>query len=137
LRLHYIIYAAFLKLYGGSGRGVGLDHERQTLRTFIPQSALIAAMDFSEGENPHTLLLHALFGLDRESLIGANFGIGDSNATGGLGYGGTDRGLVVDPSAFGVELFLFALGLGPEKDPLLTKIIQMHMARNCKYLKHQ
>jgi hypothetical protein len=48
LRLHYIVYRVFLKLYGGLGLGVGLDHERQALRTFIPEAALIAAMDFSE-----------------------------------------------------------------------------------------
>jgi hypothetical protein len=112
LRLHYIVYGVILKLYGGSGRSIAFEHERQALRTFIPQSALIAAMDFFGEENADTILLHAIFGLDRESLIGPNCAIGDSNAIGGLGYGGTDRGLVVDPSAFGVELFLYAMGAG-------------------------
>ena len=35
LRLHYIIYEVMLKLYGGLG--VGMEHDRNALRTFIPQ----------------------------------------------------------------------------------------------------
>jgi hypothetical protein len=36
--------------------------------------------------------------------------LGDSSASGTLGYGGKERVLVVDPSVLGVELFLYAMG---------------------------
>jgi len=60
LRLHYIIYRVFLKLYAGLGVGVGTDQERVALRTFISEAGLIMGMDFSEAENPHTIILHAV-----------------------------------------------------------------------------
>jgi hypothetical protein len=110
LRLHYIIYGVMLKLYGGLGVGLGMEHDRNALRTFIPESSLTVAMDFSKAEDPYTILLHAVNGLVRESLISSSFGLGDSSASGTLGYGGKARGLVVDPSIFGVELFLYAMG---------------------------
>jgi len=112
LRLHYILYASFLKLYGGSGASVALEHERTLLTTFIPESEINVAMDFAETEKRATVIVHALLGLARESLIGPTYGVGDADATRSLGYTGTERGLVIHPSPFGVELFLFAMGGG-------------------------
>jgi hypothetical protein len=112
LRLHYITYRVFLELYGSSGKMVTMPVDRLALSTFIPQSALIAAMDFSGTENADTLLVHALVGLGRESLIDPNYAKGDSNTLHTLGYLGTDQGLIVQPSPYGVELFLYAIGAG-------------------------
>jgi hypothetical protein len=53
-----------------------------------------------------------MLGLARESLIGSNWGIGNPSVLQSIGYGGTENGMVVDPSAFGVELFLYAMGGG-------------------------
>jgi hypothetical protein len=35
LRLHYIIYGVMLKLYGGLGVGLGMEHDRNALRTLF------------------------------------------------------------------------------------------------------
>ena len=56
------------------------------------------------------ILVHAILGIARETLINPNYRIGTPEQLSLLGYSGTERGLVVTPSPFGVELFLFAMG---------------------------
>jgi hypothetical protein len=118
LRLHYVLYRIFLDLYGGSDTSLTQPTSALSLLTFIPESTLFAAMDFSEKEGlPNTIILHALLGLNREELINREHSYGDPEMLHMLGrmptgYTGENRGLIVSPSPYGAELFLHAMGRG-------------------------
>lgn len=116
LRLHYVIYRVFVDLYGRSNAAITEMHSQFKLGTFIPESVLHSAMDFSEKELANTIMGHALVGLGREDLIGSQWAFGDPETLRSVGrqpgYSGPERGLVVSPSSYGVELFLHAMGMG-------------------------
>jgi hypothetical protein len=91
----------------------GNSRDRAILKTFIPESVLLVAMDFSESEPGPFILEHALLGLAREELFGPlNWAYGDPTMLQGRGYSGHERGLLVEPTANGAELFLAAMGKG-------------------------
>jgi hypothetical protein len=113
VRLHYVVYRAFLELYGRSNATVTDSASRHLLKTFIPGSVLLSAMDFSDTEPGQAIMEHALIGLAREELIGTiGWGYGDAKTLRSLGYSGEGWGLVSEPSPNGVELFLNAMGAG-------------------------
>lgn len=113
LRVHYVIYRIFFELYGGSNTPITPSKDRITLKTFIPESSLLIAMDFSESEPGQMIMEHALVGLSREELFNPlNWAYGGPPMLQQRGYNGPERGLIVEPTPNGVELFLNAMGGG-------------------------
>jgi hypothetical protein len=112
LRLHYILYRVFAEIYGGSNATVSDSASRQTLCTYLPTNVFHDAMDFSEEENHEVIMHHALVGLGREDLLGPNWALGGADLIRKHGYSVPAHGLVIEPSVFGVELFLHAHGRG-------------------------
>jgi hypothetical protein len=70
-------------------------------------------MAFEADEDLGLLVSHILFGLERENLIGVQFSFGEAEHIRKAIYpGAPGAGLVFGPSPLGVELFLWAHGLG-------------------------
>jgi len=112
IRTHYIVYHVIKDLFGGSGIDPSTREGRYQIRTFIPLTVYAAAMEFGEKENGSAILSHALFGLSRERLIEDDFHFGPPEFMKRYGADVTLPGLAVVPSALGVELCLWAYGLG-------------------------
>lgn len=112
IRSHYIIYHVIKDLFDGFGIDPSTRAGRFQLRTFIPLSVYAQAMAFGEKEDGPAILSHALFGLHRERLIEDDFHFGDSPFLKQHAADVARPGLIVVPSALGVELCLWAYGLG-------------------------
>ena len=116
IRSHYLFYTAVKMLFGSSAYHVTRQEGRNLLGTFIPFPSYWTAMEFTEKENMDLVLHHVMFGLAKEGLIDSNFNFGNveflnlycSRAPETF----TEGGIVFTPSPFGVELFLWANGMG-------------------------
>ena len=137
LRLHYLFYHIVKSTFNGENINVGIDTERHRLRVFIPFETYIAAMDFVEGEIQElgNILNHSIFGLLKESLIDNYYHFG------GLDYikkhfpTAEKPGIILQPSPLGIELFLWAYGLGQKQiSSYLTSAIQFDIDENIKVL---
>jgi hypothetical protein len=117
VRAHYVIYSIirsfFLGTYAASQHTLLEEEGRRDCRTFIPLPAFLYAMAFEPSEDAGVIMSHTLFGLAKEDLIG-----GTSMAYGNADYirrvapAADSDGLVVEPTALGAELFLWANGFG-------------------------
>jgi hypothetical protein len=87
-----------------------LEEGRNSLLVFIPASVFAQAMALESGEDIGVILSHTIFGLEKEGLIGPRFAFGNPEYVKQLAPDAEILGLVVGPSALGVELFLWANG---------------------------
>ena len=110
IRSHYIIYTIMKRLYDGGGLNVGIDMDRKRMRTYIPASTYIIAMEFCEKENPSLILEHVIYGLVKEQLIGADFAIGSPKSLPTYFKEDMEPGFIIEPSGLGIELYLWAHG---------------------------
>lgn len=118
LRTHYLLYREFRRHLIGREVNFGSGDETQKLELFLPMDEYLDAMELSDEERASddddspNLLGHILFGLHRHSLIGTTaWAAGDSEFL-GRARALERAGMVVTPSAVGVELYLWAHGLG-------------------------
>lgn len=98
IRGHYMAYTAIKQLYDGCGRSVDDPSERKDLRVFMPIRDVARALDLGKEEKKRfaSILEHIAHGLEKESLL----------PTGN--YSG--KGVVVEPSVLGSQLYLWAHG---------------------------
>jgi hypothetical protein len=112
IRSHFYFYKAMRLLFEGLDVNIGVTEGRVQLRMFVPMDEYVAALEFSDQEDLAPILSHVMFGLSREALIEEGFYYGDADSLRGR-YPQADRpGILVGPSALGVELFLWAHGQG-------------------------
>jgi hypothetical protein len=117
VRSHYIFYSLFRKLYGDSGLQLTTQPDRHKLQMFVPCDAFNSAMDFGQGEDFSVLLSHSLVGLIGEDLLGERYAYGPTDILKKHGFQNPEdeeEGILVEPSILGIELFLWAHGLGNE-----------------------
>lgn len=107
LRLHYLVYALLHRLYKNTNRQFGI--ERREMKIFIPVSVYLAGMDFYENEDIDMILNHSIFGLARHSLIDDDYNVGVEKSVSNVM--GREKGFLITPTFFGVELYLWANGL--------------------------
>jgi hypothetical protein len=69
-------------------------------------------MEFGPDEHKDVLLSHIMFGLVRETLIDSSFRYGPPQELSALYPHAVEPGVVISPSALGVELFFWAHGRG-------------------------
>lgn len=107
LRMHYTLYLAVKRLYDGTSLRLSRRRETERLLAFIPEGALWTAMDNDDIRIVH----HCVHGLHRLNLIGDFYAFGSKEML-QIGSFPTapEGGLVLQPSAFGTELFLWAQG---------------------------
>lgn len=110
LRAHYILYRTINALYSNTNQNVQDSAGRAACETFLPQRDYITAMQPEPGEPIEAFVAHVFFGLDRESLIGQNFRFGPHEHIKRLFPAAENGGLLFEPSALGIELFLWATG---------------------------
>ncbi len=110
LRAHYILYRTVGQLYSTTKRNLQDGGPRAQCRTFLPMEDYISAMQPQPGETRDALLSHVFFGLSREALIESSFTFGPAEHMKKQFAGADSGGLIFQPSALGVELFLWATG---------------------------
>ncbi|MEW6530342.1 MAG: hypothetical protein AB1473_05865 [Thermodesulfobacteriota bacterium] len=128
IRTHFIFYTVFKGLCHGRRENLGLQHERDKFKVFLPFAVYYQAMDYQQGENPKVLIPHVMDGLSREGLIGINWASGSrDNLNSAARVEVASDGIVFRPSSAGLELYLWAHGLSamPAKDFLNTDFAPM------------
>ncbi len=110
LRAHYILYRTINQLYSDTNRNLQDSGPRSACRTFLPMQDYIIAMEPQPGEAVEAFLAHVFFGLHRETLIEGNFAFGPHEHMKSKFAGAESQGLLFQPSALGIELFLWATG---------------------------
>ncbi|MGH2682551.1 MAG: hypothetical protein ACRDIX_04880 [Actinomycetota bacterium] len=113
LRSHYIFYSTAQSLLVGLDENIG-DPAARTRhgRIFVPFSVYVPAMEFESGEDPDAILSHVLTGLEAEELIEGMWRFGPVEYLRSVAHGVKEAGIVLQVSLTGIELFLWAHGLG-------------------------
>ena len=111
LRTHYLVYATIRKLFANSGHLLNMEG-RPKMQIFIPYSGYLSAMDFSESEllQLNSLFSHIFFGLHGDNLLEGQWQYGEKEHMVKIYPAASEGGIVCQPSALGVELFLWAFG---------------------------
>jgi hypothetical protein len=112
IRSHYVIYSLIKKSFSESGYMYNQD-DRHKMLLFIPMNIYISSMQFDEKEMQQfgAILNHALFGLSNDDLI-EGFQYGSEEHIKKHYSEASSEGIVVAPSAFGAELYLWGYGQG-------------------------
>lgn len=112
IRSHYLIYSLIKKKFSNSGYKYNLE-DRHKMQLFIPLDVYVTAMQFDAKEIQQftSILNHALFGLDSDDLIG-EFQYGPKEHMEKTFPEASSDGILVSPSAFGAELYLWGYGEG-------------------------
>src|SRR5262249_28091831 len=99
----YMDYTANININSSAGRA--------KCRTFVPVRDYLNAMQQETGEPVEAFVAHVFFGLAREALIAQDFWFGPAEGIKKRYSVVVDGdGLVFEPSALGIELFLWATG---------------------------
>jgi hypothetical protein len=106
IRTHFFFYTVVKQIFDGEAFQITRQIDRQQLETFVEVESYESAMELAEGEDFFVIMNHALFGLHKESLIEPSFSYGSYPDTDG------QQGIKFMPSVLGVELLLWAHGLG-------------------------
>lgn len=114
LRAHFILYSALSLCFKGQDKKITTMSE--DLRIFITSDSFFANMDFNESElaQINVLLPHIFNGLYGENLIGMSWVYGRAEYIREKLFDSSidTPGVSFTPSPAGVELFLWAFGLG-------------------------
>jgi hypothetical protein len=112
LRFHFYVYRVIKELFDGATLSVATAQGQKQLQVFIPFSTYVAAMEFSDQEDPNIIMVHTLHGLLREDLVGGFTSAGTVESLQQSFAAVPTSGLIIAPSGLGTELFLWAHGLG-------------------------
>jgi len=112
IRTHYIIYHLIKLLHDGTDHNIGEARCRNELEIYIPFEVYVQGMDFNPEEinKIEPILEHVIFGLQKESLIEDDFKFGALELMKSYFSNLQKPGIILQPSALGVELFLWAYG---------------------------
>lgn len=129
IRTHFIFYSVFRNMCSGRSENLGVRQERDKFSLFVPFAVFDGAMDFQDGEIRNVLVPHVMNGLTREALIAEEWVTGPANRLKREVPGieiQTD-GIIFGPSAVGIELCLWAHGLGsvPSREFLTCDFVPM------------
>ncbi len=111
IRTHYLVYATVKALFFDKKLSIDLEG-RPKMQVFLPFGGYAEAMDFSEAERKQfgQIISHVFFGLHVEGLIEGQWQCGPKDSITELFAAAPDGGIICQPSALGVELFLWAFG---------------------------
>lgn len=113
LRTHYVIYQCIKNHFNKQNFNIAESKDRRKMEIYIPFSSYKNSMDFNseEMEEFHSLMVHAIWGLNREELI-STFKYGPPNFLNLDVKKHKEHGIIIQPSILGVELFMWAFGFG-------------------------
>lgn len=114
LHLHFVTYSIVRKQFLGKRLNIASVKHRPKLRTYIDLFSLEQSFNLTSSKQFETILAHSAFGLNREDLL-ESFAFGSpksllDNYPEPVNTDIHGDSFVFTPSAFGVELFLWAHG---------------------------
>jgi len=109
---HCIFYYLFKVLFDGKPLSPTIESNVLKMMIFVPRATFFEAMEFSDREDINVLTSHVMFGLRKEELIGVHFAYGAVDNIQRYWVDADCPGLILEPSTLGVELFLWAYGVG-------------------------
>jgi hypothetical protein len=116
IRFHYVSYTAWRTLFAGSGLRPNFGEDLHKMWLFLPASFLMVAMDFASDEPATNILMHCTSGLKRLDLIDQSHWGGPEHVNPLNKKKGwcevSEWGLCVVPTQFGIDYWLWAVGLG-------------------------
>ena len=116
LRSHYLIYSTISVLFSNSNHKFQLDSDRRKMQIFIPIGDYFHAMEFTQEEWGNLQILpHIFHGLSSEGLIEGLWQFGNKESLQQKTKKAHSDGIIVSPSALGVELLLWAFGHGDKQ----------------------
>ena len=120
IRTHYVLYECARRVLVGSGLVPGDGTRLKSEFLWSPGDEVPTALEV-EGRHGKEVFSHAMLGIEREGLIGSFAtgtveDLGDALPQWSVGLPKTGSGLVYSLSASGVELYMWALGLGGDLD---------------------
>lgn len=112
IRAHYILYQIIKDLFNGTDINIGISAGRQKMETYVPANIFVSGMEFNaeEGKQVDVLMNHIMIGLRKEHLIEDNWLCGPKGSMSQYFKDAKEGGAIFQPSALGVELFLWAHG---------------------------
>lgn len=116
IRFHYISYASWRTLFGGSGLRPTFIEDLEKMWLFLPIPFLKIAMDFVREEPTEDILMHCMSGLERHDAIktshwGTPEHVNSLNKSRGW-CEVKEGGLCIAPTQFGIDYWLWAVGAG-------------------------
>lgn len=116
IRFHYISYTAWRTLFVGSELRPTFGEDLSKMWLFLPNSFLKVTMDFTAGERAWDILMHCTSGLKRHDLINHSHWGGPEHVNPLNKKRNwcevTEWGFCVEPTQFGIDYWLWAVGLG-------------------------
>jgi hypothetical protein len=111
LKLHFLVYRCVRAFFRGEQLRVGVPTDRARMRVFIPLETFAAEIGVSEDDVP-SVLDDAVHGLGRAGLIDPQFLYGKAEYLESAWPEATGPGLLLIPSVYGAQLFMWGHGLG-------------------------
>lgn len=118
LRFHYIFYATIKRIFTGLKIQTGETRDLVKMWLYFPYEIFSKAMDLQPDEDLEGILVHIISGLVREDLI-TLICYGDADYINNLINSPLQKvttiqssGIVVEPTCFGIEYYLWAHGRG-------------------------
>jgi len=112
LHFHYLCYSWMRSLYGESGLQIGLPTDRRKIRIFISMDLFKSLIQVSTAAEKISLVDHCVLGLARLGLISDAYVYGSQDQVQTAWSKAPSAGIIVSPTPYGAELFLWAHGLG-------------------------
>src|SRR4029079_4536468 len=112
LHLHYLYYAWIRELFVGSQLQIGLPHDRQKVRLFVPMNVFQEHVRIETTAEQTSLADHCVLGLARHGLIDSSYVYGSREHVLTTWSKAPSAGIVASPTPYGAELFLWAHGWG-------------------------
>lgn len=116
IRAHYLMYSTISELFSNTPNSFDLQENRKKMELFFPIQDYYVSMGFTQEEfsNPQ-ILNHIFHGLATDGLIDSSWRFGPQSVLNEYVSGVPSSGIVCVPSAFGVELLLWAFGHGDKE----------------------
>lgn len=119
VRLHYIAYTTFRKLFAGSNLRTTVENDLRRMHIFLPDSFLVSACDFTPEESGGLILSNTTTGLKQHDLL-YTLVWGEKEYLNKVGskallsqWNNVDSsGIVIKPTQFGIDYYLWANGKG-------------------------
>lgn len=121
LRFHYLVYSIVNRLFSGRAFNLGDIGDCQKMEIFIPRRVFNKAMAFTPDENPHSVLSHVLYGLNKHGLI-SEFSSGSLEFMRKQIPQIPEAGIVLSPTLPGAELFLWSVGMSGASGREILKV---------------
>ncbi|MBK8814631.1 MAG: hypothetical protein IPN42_03570 [Methylococcaceae bacterium] len=110
IRAHFAIYYSLLRLHKDSNINLGLSSEVSKAGLLLPHEFLASLFPPQQNNRYWGTMTHVVVGLSSDDLI-RNYAYGSKNDLEGRFPSADADGVYVEPTFFGAELFMWALGV--------------------------